>query len=96
MTLASPRPTATRTEHLEARLTAERKRLLHEAAAWADAHGHRGRALVGTVTRVLQERDLVVLSRKDRRVFVQALLAPPARAKSRLSKAVIRYRRVTR
>ena len=98
MTLATPASTRSRTERLEARVTADQKRLLHEAAAL------QGRtlsdfvvgSLVETATRVVQERDLVVLSANDRQVFVQALLAPPSRSKGRLAQAVARYRRAAK
>lgn len=98
MTIATATQAAPRTERLEARLTAEQKRLLHEAAAV------QGRtltdfvvgSLVETATRVLQDRDLVVLSEKDRQVFVRALLAPPSRGEGRLAQAVARYRRAAK
>jgi uncharacterized protein (DUF1778 family) len=95
MNLARSESSGRRAERLEARVTADQKRLLQEAAAL------QGRtlsdfvvgSLVETAKRVLQERDLVVLSTKDREVFVRALLNPPTRKGGRLARAVDRYRR---
>jgi uncharacterized protein (DUF1778 family) len=79
---------------LEARITANQKRLLQDAAAV------QGRtlsdfvvgSLVETATRVLEERELVVLGAKDRDVFVRSLLAPPTLEGGRLAHAVRRHR----
>ena len=98
MNLARTEPSSRRAERLEARVTADQKRLLQEAAAF------QGRtltdfvvgSLVETATRVLQERELVVLSTKDREVFVRALLDPPTLKGGRLARAVERYRRATK
>lgn len=87
-----------RAERLEARITADQKRLLQEAAAL------QGRtltdfvvgSLVETATRLLQERELIVLSANDRQVFVRALLNPPRRKGGRLARAVDRYRHNTK
>ena len=87
-----------RVERLEARVTPDQKRLLKRAA---DAEGRTLTdfvvgSLVETATRVLRERELVVLSAKDREVFVRALLNPPALEGGRLARAVERYRRAAK
>ena len=98
MNLAQNASSRRRAERLEARVTADQKRLLQEAAAV------QGRtltdfvvgSLVETATRVLRERELVVLSAKDREVFVRALLSPPKFKGGRLARAVDQYRRATK
>ena len=87
-----------RVQRLEARVTADQKRLLKEAA---DAQGRTLTdfvvgSLVEMATRVLREQELVVLSAKDREIFVHALLNPPALEGGRLARAVERYRRTAK
>ena len=98
MKLAGSASSTRRVERLEARVTADQKRLLKDAA---DVQGRTLSdfvvgSLVETATRVLQERELVVLSAKDREVFVRALLNPPALEGGRLARAVKRYRRTAK
>jgi len=98
MKLAGSASSTRRVERLEARVTADQKRLLKDAA---DVQGRTLSdfvvgSLVETATRVLRERDLVVLSAKDREVFVRALLNPPALEGGRLARAVKRYRRTAK
>ena len=98
MSLARSESSSRRVERLEARVTADQKRLLKEAA---EVQGRTLTdfvvgSLVETATRVLQERELVMLSAKDREVFVHALLNPPTLEGGRLSRAVERYRRATK
>lgn len=65
-------------ERLEARITAEDKELLQQAAA------ARGLSLTAFVTssareaavRVLREQHMIELSRQDQRAFADAMLAP--------------------
>jgi uncharacterized protein (DUF1778 family) len=67
-------------ERLEARITAEEKALLQEAAA------AKGLTLTAFVTssareaamKVLREQHVIELGRKDQRAFAQAMLAPDA------------------
>ena len=95
MNFARNTSSSRRAERLEARVTVAQKVLLQEAAAL------QGRtltdfvvgSLVEAATRVLHERDLVVLSAKDRDVFVRALLNPPTLKGGRLARAVARSRR---
>jgi len=100
MTMTTPRRAAgsKRAERLEARITTEQKRLLQDAAA---AQGRTLTdfvvgSLVETATRVLEERDLVVLGAKDRDMFVRSVLAPPALEGGRLARAVRRHQRAAR
>lgn len=82
-----------RSERLEARITLEQKDLLARAAALL------GRSLTDfvvtaayeTATRTVREHDAMILSDRDRKVFVNALLNPPAPG-ARLRKAARRYR----
>jgi uncharacterized protein (DUF1778 family) len=67
-------------ERLEARVTAEEKELLQEAAT------AKGLTLTAFVTssareaamKVLRERHVIELGRKDQRAFVEAMLNPEA------------------
>jgi uncharacterized protein (DUF1778 family) len=67
-------------ERLEARVTAEEKELLQEAAA------AKGLSLTAFVTssaretamKVLREQHLIELGRKDQQAFVEAMLNPEA------------------
>jgi uncharacterized protein (DUF1778 family) len=84
---------AVRKERLEARITSSQKRLLQRAAKL------QGRSLTEFVVssaqeaaaRVLQERDVIRLSTRDREAFVSSLLKPPALS-GRLANALDRYR----
>lgn len=98
MSLARNASSGRRVERLEARVTANQKRLLKQAA---EVQGRTLTefvvgSLVDAATRVLRERDLVVLSAKDRELFVRALLNPPALDGGRLARAVERYRRAAK
>ncbi|MBL0352133.1 MAG: DUF1778 domain-containing protein [Candidatus Dechloromonas phosphoritropha] len=82
-----------RTARLEARLSAEQKALLQQAAELS------GRTLSEFVvasaqevaTRVIQEHETIRLSRADQIAFVTALLDPPA-PNERLRHAAAAYR----
>lgn len=84
---------SSRNARLEARITAEQKDLLSRAAALV------GRSLTDfvvtsayeTAVRTIREHQAMVLSERDRKVFVGALLNPPAPG-ARLRKAARRYR----
>ncbi|MEQ1913417.1 MAG: DUF1778 domain-containing protein [Vicinamibacterales bacterium] len=84
--------TVATSERLEARITAEQKALFREAATVA------GVTLTDFVIssvqqaalRTLEERNLVHLTRNDRRAFVQAMLSP-ARPPARLRAAWRRH-----
>jgi uncharacterized protein (DUF1778 family) len=82
-------------ERLEARVSAETKALCQEAAAVE------GRSLtdfivgsaVESARRILRERELMELSQRDRKAFVDSLLTPPP-PNRRLRKAARRYEQV--
>jgi len=75
-----PVPTSSADERLEARITAEQKRLFKEAASL------RGVTLTDFVVssvheaavRTLEARHVIELSRTDQRAFIDALMQPPA------------------
>jgi uncharacterized protein (DUF1778 family) len=81
------------TERLEARISADKKKLLRNAAELS------GRTLTDFVInsayeaaiRVIQEYQQLHLTAIDRDVFIQALLAPP-KASNNLLKAVDHYK----
>ncbi|SNS30742.1 MULTISPECIES: DUF1778 domain-containing protein [unclassified Azospirillum] len=83
----------TRAERLEARVTAEQKRLIEQAAAL------QGRSLTDFVLssvqdaakRTIEEHQRLELSLRDSEAFVEALLNPPA-PNDRLRETVGRYR----
>ncbi len=85
-----------RTARLEARITMEQKGLLSKAAALL------GRSLTDfvvtsayeTATRTVREHEAMMLSARDREIFVGALLHPSAPG-ARLRKATRRYKQRT-
>lgn len=87
-------PTRTRAERLEARVTAEQKRLIEQAAAL------QGRSVTDFVLssvqdaarRAIEEHQRLELSVRDSQAFVEALLNPPP-PNDRLRETVERYRR---
>ncbi|HEX9787689.1 MAG TPA: DUF1778 domain-containing protein [Candidatus Binatia bacterium] len=84
---------SSRNARLEARITAEQKDVLSKAAALL------GRSLTDfvvtsayeTAARTIREHEAMVLSQRGRKVFVSALLNPPAPG-ARLRKAARRYK----
>ncbi len=86
-----------KTARLEVRVTPEQKDLFSKAAVLA------GRSLSDFVvahaydaaTRAVQEHEAMLLSARDREIFVRALLNPPAPG-ARLRKAARRYKRQVR
>ena len=82
------------TERLEARISADKKNLLKNAAALS------GRTLTDFVVnsayeaavRVIQDHQQLHLTTIDRDVFIQALLTPP-QASSNLLRAVDQYKK---
>lgn len=78
---------------LEARVSAEEKKLFQHAAAL------QGRSLTeflvscahAAAQKTVQEHEIMELSAKDRKAFVSALLKPPAPGK-RLEKGAKRYK----
>jgi uncharacterized protein (DUF1778 family) len=82
-------------ERLEARVNAETKALCQEAA------NLEGRSLtdfivasaVESARRVIRERELIDLSRRDRKAFVASLLNPPT-PNRRLQEAARYYKQV--
>lgn len=85
-----------RLERLEARITPEQKALFKQAAALE------GRSLTDFVIssvaqaarRVVQENEILTLGAEDRRVFLQALINPPAPNQA-LKKAVALHAKQT-
>jgi uncharacterized protein (DUF1778 family) len=84
-----------RTERLEARITRSQKALFKQAAAL------QGRTLSDFIiqaaseaaTRVVQEQQVITLTTQEQKVFVEALLNPPAPG-PRLNSAAHRYRKL--
>ena len=84
---------SSRNARLEARITAEQKDLLSKAAALV------GRSLTDfvvtsayeTAVRTIREHQAMILSERDRKLFVGALLKPPVPG-ARLRKAARRYK----
>lgn len=95
-TTAPVAPELSRNARLEARISAEQKTLLQQAAALS------GRTLSEFVVasaqeaarRVIQEHETVRLSRSEQVAFVGALLKPPAPG-ARLRRAAAAYRKQT-
>jgi len=89
-------PDSGKTARLEARLTNEQKALFQRAADLT------GRSLTDFVIssaqevagRTVREHEVLALSGRDRQVFLDALLNPPAPAK-RLRQAASRYKNAT-
>ena len=85
--------TPAKTARFEARITAQEKALFLRAAELT------GRSLTDfilacaheTATRTVREHEAMVLSARDREIFVSALLNPPAPG-ARLRKAARRYK----
>ena len=81
-------------ERLEARISAEKKIFLKHAADLT------GRSLTDFIvqsayeaaTRVIKEHEQLRLSLKDRNIFIQALLTPPAPSK-KLSTTIKKYKK---
>ena len=96
MSLARTIGGATKTSRLEARLTNEQKALFQHAADLS------GRSLTGFVVssaqeaaaRTVRKHEVLTLRGRDRRIFAEALLHPPAPGK-RLRQAALRYRKST-
>ena len=90
-----PHPGMRRTERLEARITQAQKALFKQAAALE------GRSLSDFIVqaaseaalRTVQAHQVVSLTAQEQRVFVEALLNPPA-AGPRLRAAARRYRKL--
>ncbi|AUS99424.1 hypothetical protein CLI64_02890 [Nostoc sp. CENA543] len=85
--------TSSKVERLEARISKEQKELFQRAA------DIQGRTLTDFVissvlkaaNEVIQEHEIMVLSRQDQEVFVEALLNPPAPSE-KLRAAAQRYK----
>jgi len=90
---APPAPSAGKAERLEARITPAQKEILQHAAELE------GRSLTDFVVssaqaaarRIIHEHEILLLSAKDREVFVNALLNPPA-PNDKLRRAARRYK----
>ena len=83
-----------KSERLEARISQEYKELFQRAA---DIQGRTltdfvVSSLVGAANQIIQENEIMVLSRKDQEVFVEALLNPPAPSE-KLRVAAQRYKK---
>ena len=83
-----------KSERLEARISQENKELFQRAA---DIQGRTltdfvVSSLVGAANQIIQENEIMVLSRKDQEVFVEALLNPP-KPSGKLQLAAQRYKK---
>jgi uncharacterized protein (DUF1778 family) len=83
-----------KSERLEARISQENKELFQRAA---DIQGRTltdfvVSSLVCAANQIIQENEIMVLSRKDQEVFVEALLNPPAPSE-KLRVAAQRYKK---
>jgi uncharacterized protein (DUF1778 family) len=95
MTSTQSQTAKERTERLEARITRSQKALFKQAAAL------QGRTLSDFIiqaaaeaaTRVVQEQQVITLTTQEQKVFVEALLNPPAPG-PRLHSAARRYRKL--
>lgn len=84
---------SSKTEPLELRISKEQKELLQREA---DLHGLSLtdfiiNTLEAAAIKVIQEREMMILSAQDRKVFVEALLNPPSPS-AKLRMAAIRYK----
>ncbi|MFM7405129.1 MAG: DUF1778 domain-containing protein [Cuspidothrix sp.] len=83
-----------KSERLEARISPENKELFQRAA---DIQGRTltdfvVSNLVSAANQIIQQNEIMVLSRKDQEVFVEALLNPPAPGQ-KLQVAAQRYKK---
>ncbi|MBE9249822.1 DUF1778 domain-containing protein [Dolichospermum sp. LEGE 00240] len=83
-----------KSERLEARISPENKELFQRAA---DIQGRTltdfvVSSLVSAANQIIQENEIMVLSRKDQEVFVEALLNPP-KPSEKLQLAAQRYKK---
>ena len=83
-----------KSERLEARISPENKELFQRAA---DIQGRTltdfvVSSLVSAANQIIQENEIMVLSRKDQEVFVEALLNPPEPS-NKLRLAAQRYKK---
>ena len=81
-------------ERLEARVSAQNKELFQRAA---DIQGRTlsnfvVSSLVSVANQIIQENEIMVLSRKDQEIFVEALLNPPEPSE-KLRLAAQRYKK---
>lgn len=82
-------------ERLEARITKEQKELFQRAA---DIQGRTLTdfiisSVLNAAKQVIQENEIMVLSRQDQEVFVEALLNPPLPSE-KLQSAAQRYKKI--
>lgn len=82
----------TKTARLEARVSADEKKLFQQAAALQGQSMTEFlvNSMYDAAKRTVQEHEMMELSARDRKAFVSALLKPPAPGK-RLKKAAQRY-----
>jgi uncharacterized protein (DUF1778 family) len=88
---------AKRTERLDARITRDEKSLIETAA---NLRGISVTDLIRTsitdaAARIIRENEILTLSERERRIFVEALLNPPKPNEAALA-SVKRYRRQVR
>jgi uncharacterized protein (DUF1778 family) len=89
--------TAKRTERLDARVTKEEKRVVETAASLRgiSVTDLMRTAITDAANKIIQENEILTLSERERRAFVQALMNPP-RPNDAAMAAVRRYRREVR
>ena len=83
-----------KSERLEARISPENKELFQRAA---DIQGRTltdfvVSSLVSAANQIIQQNEIMVLSRKDQEIFVEALLTPPEPSE-KLRLAAQRYKK---
>jgi uncharacterized protein (DUF1778 family) len=89
--------TAKRTERLDARVTKEEKRVIETAAALRgiSVTDLLRTSVTDVATRIIRDNEILTLSERERRTFVQVLTSPP-RPKEAALAAAQRYRREVR
>ncbi len=91
-----PENPSTKSARFEARITEEQKAIFQRAAALG---GHRSltefviESAQEKANALIQEHDILRLSAKDKKLFVEALLNPPA-PNARLKQAAKRYKKL--
>lgn len=88
---------AKRTERLDARVTAEEKRLIETAATLRgiSVTDLMRTSVTDAATKIIRESEILTLSERERQSFVQTLMNPPRPNEAAIA-AVRRYRREVR
>jgi uncharacterized protein (DUF1778 family) len=88
---------AKRTERLDARVTKEEKRVIETAAhlRGVSVTDLLRTTVTDAASRIIREREVLTLSEKERRIFVESLMNPPQPNQSALA-AAKRFRRAVK